>query len=346
MRQAHLVAPRTIEWRESDAPAPGRGEIVVRIRAALTCGTDLKTYRRGHPKLAYGPFGHEASGDVVAVGEEVERFAKGDPVMWVQTAPCGACERCARGAENLCEHLFDDIALGAYGDTLLLPAKVVRQNVYRKPDELSYIEAAFLEPFACVVHGWNVLRRADARNPLPRSVTIVGAGTIGLLHLIYAVRAGVDTTVVARGAQRRELAARLGAKRTVDAQDPAALADLSRSSDAVVECAGTPETWTLAAKIVRPGGRVVLFSGLPSGATAQFDAAAIHYDELALLGAFHFTPKDVREAYELLSRGGIDVKPLVSGVERMAEIVDVFERLDRRDGYKFALVPDDEARWT
>ena len=259
MRQAHLTAPRTIEWRESNAPKPRPGELLVRIRAALTCGTDLKTYRRGHPKLQYGPFGHEASGDVIAVGKGVDRFAKGDAVMWVQTAPCGECEKCARGFENLCEHLFDDIALGAYGDELLLPAKVARQNVYKKPEKLSYIEAAFLEPFACVVHGWNVLRRADARRPLPADVTIIGAGTIGLLHLIYAVRAGVNTTLIARGSERRALAASLGAKTVVDADDASAVDALTGSASAVIECAGTQATWTLAAALVRTGGRAVLF---------------------------------------------------------------------------------------
>lgn len=347
MRQAHLTAPRTIEWRESNAPRPGPGELLVRIRAALTCGTDLKTYRRGHPKLAYGPFGHEASGDVIAIGKDVDRFVRGDAVMWVQTAPCGACAMCARGVENLCEHLFDDIALGAYGDELLLPAKVVRQNVYKKPEKLSYIEAAFLEPFACVVHGWNVLRRADARRPLPADVTIIGAGTIGLLHLIYAVRAGVSATIVARGAERSKLASALGAKNVIEADDAKAVDALAGSAGAVIECAGTQPTWRLAAGLARPGGRVVLFSGLPSGSIAEFDAAKIHYGEIALLGAFHFTPADVREAYELLGRGGIDVKPLVSGVEKMDDIVDVFERLDRREGHKFALVPDgEEPRWT
>jgi L-iditol 2-dehydrogenase len=340
VRQAHLTAPRTIEWRDSAAPKPGRGEVLVRIRAALTCGTDLKTYRRGHPKLQYGPFGHEASGDVVAIGKDFERFAKGDAIMWVQTAPCGSCEQCERGFENLCEHLFDDIALGAYGDELLLPANVVRQNVYKKPDKLSYIEAAFLEPFACVVHGWNVLRRADARRPLPSDVVIIGAGTIGLLHLIYAVRAGVNTTVIARGGARRGLASSLGAKTVIDAEDAPAIEALAGSAAAVIECAGTQQTWTQAAGLARSGGRVLLFSGLPSGAMAEFDAAKIHYGEIALLGAFHFTPADVREAYELLGRGGIDVKPLVSGVEKMEDIVDVFDRLDRREGYKFALVPE------
>ena len=347
MRQAHLTAPRTIEWRESNAPKPGPGELLVRIRAALTCGTDLKTYRRGHPKLAYGPFGHEASGDAIAIGKGVDRFAAGDAIMWVQTAPCGECAKCARGFENLCEHLFDGIALGAYGDELLLPSKVVRQNVYKKPEKLSYIEAAFLEPFSCVVHGWNVLRRADARHPLPRDVTIIGAGTIGLLHLIYAVRAGVDATVIARGAERRELASSLGAKVVVEADDAKAVEALAGSASAVFECAGTQQTWTLAAALARPGARVILFSGLPSGAVAQFDAAKIHYGEIALLGAFHFTPADVREAYELLGRGGMDVKPLVSGVEKMDDIARVFERLDRREGHKFALVPDgEEPRWT
>lgn len=346
MRQAHLTAPRTIEWRDSAAPKPGRGEVLVRIRAALTCGTDLKTYRRGHPKLQYGPFGHEASGDIVAIGKDVDRFAKGDAVMWVQTAPCASCEKCARGLENLCDHLFDDIALGAYGDELLLPAKIVRQNLYKKPEKLSYIEAAFLEPFACVVHGWNVLRRADARRPLPADVTIIGAGTIGLLHLIYAVRAGVNATMIARGMERRGLASSLGAKNAIDAEDARAVEALAGSATAVIECAGTQQAWTQAATLARSGGRVLLFSGLPSGATAEFDAAKIHYGEIALLGAFHFTPADVREAYELLGRGGIDVKPLVSGVEKLDDIVDVFDRLDRRAGYKFALVPDDaEPRW-
>src|SRR5579864_2890269 len=162
MRQAYLTAPRRIEWRDTPSPHPGPGELLVRVRAALTCGTDLKTYRRGHPKLGFGPFGHEASGDVIAAGEGVETFAPGQAVMWVHTAPCFECDRCNAGFENLCERLFDDIALGAYGDQLLLPARVVGCNVFAKPAGLSYIEAAFLEPLSCVVHGWNVLKRADA----------------------------------------------------------------------------------------------------------------------------------------------------------------------------------------
>ena len=146
MTFATLDGPRSLTWHEQACPVLGPGEVLVHIRAALTCGTDLKTYRRGHPKLSYGPFGHEASGDIEAIGEGVIGFSPGDAVMWVHTAPCGACEACLTHRQNLCERIFDDMALGAYGSHVRLARKVVRQNLYRKPAHLSYIEAAFLEP--------------------------------------------------------------------------------------------------------------------------------------------------------------------------------------------------------
>ena len=344
MTYATLDGPRAIGWRDKPLPKPGPGEVLVQIRAALTCGTDLKTFRRGHPKLQFGPFGHEASGDVLAIGEGVTSFSPGDPVMWVQTAPCGGCEACRAAKENLCEKLFDDIALGAYGTHLLLPDKVVRRNLYRKPAHLSYMEAAFLEPLACVVHGWSVLRRANARQPLPQNVAIIGAGTIGLLHLLNAVQAGVHATVVARGADRLDLAMRLGADEVLDAvaveDDPSERATTAARFDAVIECGGTAESWNTAVRLVAPGGRVLLFGGLPAGERVALDAGRIHYDELTLLGTFHFTPDDVREARDLLAGGAANVKPLVSGIEPLRALPNVFERLDKREGFKYALVPE------
>jgi L-iditol 2-dehydrogenase len=346
MRQAHLTAVRSIEFREGADPRPASGEVLVRIRAALTCGTDLKTYRRGHPKLGYGPFGHEASGDVVAVGQGVSAFAPGDAVMWVQTAPCGTCERCREGRENLCERLFESMALGAYGDRLMLPARVVARNLYRKPPSLSYIEAAFLEPLSCIVHGWNVLARTDASAPIPRDIAIVGAGTIGLLHLAYAVRSGVSATVVARGAERKALAMQMGAHRVIDADDGDTLTDARCSFAAAIECAGTIDAWQLACALVRPGGRALLFSGLPSGSRAPVDAAGVHYAEKTLAGAFHFTPSDVAQAYELLCSSTVQLRPLVTDVVRLDRLPEIFELLDRRIGHKYALIPDGEpARW-
>ena len=312
MRQAVLAAPQTIAWRDVPAPRLGPGEVLVRIRAALTCGTDLKTYRRGHPKLSFGPFGHEASGDVVKIGDGVKGVFPGDAVMWVQTAPCGGCPPCRRGLENLCERLFEEVALGAYGDYLVLPSKVVERNLYRKPAHLSYIEAAFLEPLACVVHGWNVIRRADALTPLPEAVAIIGAGTMGLLHLLYAKRAGVRTCVVGRGAERLALASKLGAGETIDAQDPSAHESMrARSFPAVIEAAGTEAAWRQALGLAAPGGRVLLFGGLPQGSEVGLDATRLHYSEIVFLGVFHFTPGDVKEARDLLVTGSLPVRHLL-----------------------------------
>ena len=338
MTFATLDGPRELSWHEQSPPSPGPGEVLVRIRAALTCGTDLKTYRRGHPKLTYGPFGHEASGDIESVGAGVTDYSPGDAVMWVHTAPCGACENCRAQRQNLCETIFDDMGVGAYGTHLRLAAKIVRQNLYRKPAHLSYIEAAFLEPLACVTHGWAVLRRANADNPVPRSVAIIGAGTIGLLHLQYAVQAGIHATVFARGAGRLDLALRLGADAIVDV-GASQNHESGTQFDAVIECAGTPEAWQQAVTLVKQGGRVLFFGGLPSGTKVPLDAGRVHYDELTCLGAFHFTPADVREARDLLAGGATNVRPLVSGVEPLHALEDVFGRLDRREGFKYALVP-------
>jgi L-iditol 2-dehydrogenase len=341
MRQARLTAPKTLQWHEAPTPQPGPGELLVRVRAALTCGTDLKTYRRGHPKLAFGPFGHEASGDIIATGRDVTDFKAGDAIMWVQTAPCGECTRCRSGSENLCERLFEDIALGAYADYIVLPRKIVRRNVFRKPVGLSYIEAAFLEPLSCIVHGWNVLRRANAERPTPQNVAILGAGTIGLLHLLYARHAGVRATVIARSAQRLELASKLGAEETIDASK--ADAPLDPRFAAVIECAGSAEAWRQALALTRAGGRTLFFSGLPSGTEVPFDATRLHYEELTCLGAFHFTPTDVREARDLLVAGRLALRPLISGVAPLSNLPDIFESLDRRQGFKYALIPEPAA---
>ncbi len=339
MRQARLTAPRTLAWHEAPTPAPGAGEVLVRVRAALTCGTDLKTYRRGHPKLAYGPFGHEASGDIVAVGPDVTGFKPGDAIMWVQTAPCEQCARCRDGYENLCEHIFDDVALGAYADHIVLPRKIVRRNVFKKPVGLSYIEAAFLEPLSCIVHGWSALRRANAERPTPRDVAIIGAGTIGLLHLLYARHAGVRATVIARSEERLAIARALGADETIDARAAGGV-PLSQRYAAAIECAGSPDAWRQALALTRPGGRTLFFGGLPSGSEVPLDATRLHYDELTCLGAFHFTPADVREARDLLVTGRLALRPLVSGIVPLSNLPDVFDDLDHRRGFKYALIPE------
>jgi L-iditol 2-dehydrogenase len=336
-----LLAPGRLEMRELPSPLPGPGEMTIKIRAALTCGTDLKAFRRGHPKIPLpSPFGHEFSGIVAAVGEGVTAFRPGDEVMAVHSAPCGTCFFCRSGQENLCETIMDSKVLGAFAEEILLPAHIVERNVHPKPAHLSFEEAAFLEPLACVVHGSRI-------QPLRQEETLVilGAGPIGLLFLLLARAAGVGRVIVAgRRRDRLALAGELGADLVVDTEreDPLAVVAAKtgkRGADQVIECTGLPGVWEVCPDLVRKGGRILLFGGCPAGSRVCFDAGRLHYDEITLQGVFHFTPKAVNEARNFLNAGQIDVRPLISGRFPLADLEKALDLLISGRGVKYALIP-------
>ena len=347
MRAGYLVAPGRIEVRDDVVPQPEVGGVVVRVRVALTDGTDLKAYRRGHPKMPMPTrFGHEFCGDVAAVGAGVATFAVGDAIMTVHSAPDGTCYWCARGEEELCVSVMETKILGAYAEFVSVPKHIVDRNAFRKPANVSYESAAFLEPLACVVHAQQRLapRAGDA-------VAIVGDGGFGILHALVARAAGARPILVGRRTERLALARTLGIAETVDARASADVAaDLAertegRGVDAVVECTGAREIWEAAPSYVRRGGTVVLFGGLPGGTSVTFDAARLHYDEIALLSPFHFTPRAVRAAYELLAAGTIDVEPLVSERYPLERLGEAFAALERGGGLnlKYAVLPGADA---
>ncbi|MBV9718053.1 MAG: alcohol dehydrogenase catalytic domain-containing protein [Candidatus Eremiobacteraeota bacterium] len=334
-----LVAPRRIELREEAEPSPSEGGIVVRVRAALTDGTDLKTYRRGHPKMPMPTrFGHEFSGDVIAVGNGVTRFAPGDAVMCVHTAPCGECFWCERRQEELCEDVMRTMLLGAYSDCIAVPERVVRLNCFHKPANVGYAEAAFLEPLACVMHSIAMLEPAPGSN-----VAIIGNGGFGILHALLLQRRGVDAMLFGRRLERIDLARELGL-RSIDARaEPVresvlALTD-GRGADAAIECTGTAAMWESAPFIVRRGGRVVFFAGLPAQERVSFLAARLHYDQVQLLSPFHFTPRDVRAAFELIAERSLPLERLLSHVYSLGDIAVAFEKLDAGEGLKVLIEP-------
>ncbi|MDH4233415.1 MAG: alcohol dehydrogenase catalytic domain-containing protein, partial [Nitrospirota bacterium] len=159
MLAAILKEPGTIEILDIPVPEPAAGELLVKVKSALTCGTDLKAYLRGHSLIPMpGPFGHEFSGVVAARGKGVRKFNVGDEVMAVHSAPCRSCQFCAKGLFNLCENLMSSKVLGAFSEYILIPKHVVSQNVFKKPDSLGFQEAAFLEPLSCVVHSVEPLK--------------------------------------------------------------------------------------------------------------------------------------------------------------------------------------------
>jgi L-iditol 2-dehydrogenase len=341
MRQAYLEAPRWLVLREVPVPEPGPGEVVVRTRVALTCGTDLKTYRQGHPRIPVpGPFGHEGAGEIVEVGEGVEGWRVGERVVWLPTAPCGACSRCGEGRGNLCERLFEShrMALGVYADYVRLPADVVRHHLFVIPPGVPDTVAALLEPLACAVRG---ARRLGT----PDDVLVVGGGPMGiLLTLVLKVNGVRHLTVVARRPRGALCARVLGAEVVAGSLEECTEALRTRRPEgfgAAVECTGRPEVWEESVHLVRPGGRVLLFGGLARDTRIRFDAGRLHYDEITVTGSFHYTTEDALRAYGLLPRAAAELARLVSHTRPLQEVASVFEELDRgMDALKVALFPD------
>lgn len=343
MRAGYLVAPERVELRDDPLPSAEAGGVVVRVRVALTDGTDLKAFRRGHPQMPMPTrFGHEFSGDVAAVGAGVTAFAPGDAIMTVHSAPDGTCYWCVRGEEELCPSVMETKILGAYAEYISVPKHIVERNAFRKPANVSYEAAAFLEPLACVVH-------AQARLA-PRAgdtIAIVGDGGFGILHALVARASGARAILVGRRAERLAIAKRLGIAETIDARAVPDVAEAvraltdGRGADGAIESTGALEIWEAAPGYVRRGGTVVLFGGLPGGTRVAYDAARLHYDEIALYSPFHFTPRAVRAAYELLASHAIDVEPLISERFSLDRLEEAFATLLGGDGLnlKFAIAP-------
>jgi len=304
----------------------------MRVRTALTCGTDVKLLERGHAAVALPvTMGHEACGEIVEVGEGVEGFRAGERVVPGISGPCGACAVCSSGHPNLCPEGHSDRTWGAFAELLRVPAAVVRANLHRVPGTLADEVAAFLDPLAAVFHGWNRLGE-----PAPRTLLIYGAGALGLLWAATARSRGVASTVAGRRAPRLALAARFGA----EVEDVSRAPISGIAADAAVDCTGDPRVWELLPSLVRPGGRVLLFGGCAPGASVTYDAARLHYSEVSLIGSFHSTPEEARTALAELASGQIDPRPILTASGPLSELPRFLEAQSRGDGIRYAIHPE------
>ena len=331
MQAAVLFGKEDLRVETVALPEAGPGELVVRVGAALTCGTDLKVYRRGyHARMmaavgAQGmPFGHEVAGTVAEVGAGVTGFAVGDRVAPMNSAPCDRCFWCARGQQNLCEDLLFNN--GAYAEFLRVPARIVAKNTLRVPAGLPLEYAALTEPLACVVRG---MEEAGAR--AGDTLAVIGAGPIGLMFVQAASLAGVDVIAVVKRADQAATARGLGARQVVLIEDGVdtveavrALTPDGRGADIVVEAVATPATWEQAVAMVRNGGVVNFFGGPPSGTVVGLDTNRLHYGDITLKASFHHTPATCRTAFELIAGGGFRAGDFLTGTARLAEVPEVF----------------------
>jgi L-iditol 2-dehydrogenase len=326
MKAAVLYGKEDVRIEEFPSRALQAGEVRVQVQAALTCGTDLKVFKRGyHQKMIVPPavFGHEFSGTIVELGPGVDGWKTGDRVVAANSAPCGVCFYCKNGQENLCDDLL--FLNGAYAESIILPPRIVRKNLLGLRPETAFRDAALTEPLACVVQG---VQEVGLRKG--QRVLVLGAGPIGLMFVALAKHQGCSVSVQGRGKNRLEAAQALGASEILDVTDPEQLdGDRARLEpfDVVIEAVGKPETWEAAVRLVRKGGTVNFFGGCPTGTTVSLDTSLIHYSNLRLLASFHHTPKTIRRALELLETGVVRATNFIDGECGLSQLPALFQSM-------------------
>lgn len=375
MRALVCDGPERVELREVATPEPGPGEVLVRVTVALTCATDFKLLRRGHPKFPFPlTLGHEFAGRIERAGAGT-RFEVGERVTSAVSGPCGNCKACRAGRENLCATAFERPLFGAFADFVLVPKRIVKNGLRRIPAGLSDEAAALLDPMASIVHALGRVKAATVGG----DVLIVGTGPIAAM-MFFLLRGreegreadktgGVRRVVVAgrretrfgffleRGAgiARIEPSSRAtGAGAApcplftfeenpplpsrIESKDGEG-AGVSRSFFLVIDTTGDPGVISALPGLAADGGTVLLFAGLPAGARVSFDAHAIHYREVSVVGSFHYKPREADEAFALLSRGAVPAAEIVSARRPLAGWRAAFDLAQSGAAMKVSLVP-------
>lgn len=334
--------PLDIRYEEVEIPKLKEGEVLVKVEAALTCGTDVKTYRRSHPVLIKSTpsgFGHEFSG-IIADANGVNGFKNGDRVVAANSAPCGECFYCKKEQYNLCENL--QFLNGAYAQYVVIPKLIAQKNLIKIPDNLPFEYAAFTEPLANVVHGIDrvEIKKGDI-------VGICGLGPIGLFFAKLAKMKGAKVIAAARNPLKLKMAKEFAqVDEIIDLTQCNNLveafvnfSDEKRGLDLAIECVGLPEIWQNMFNATRKGGQVLLFGGCKSGTEVCFDAKKMHYDEVNIISVFHHTPKYIRKSLELIASGEIDVSKLITATLPLEKLEDAMKSHINGDVIKFLIKP-------
>jgi L-iditol 2-dehydrogenase len=342
MMAAVLYGKEHLQVEPVAVPTIEKGDMLVRVRVALTCGTDVKVFRRGyHARMIVPPavFGHELAGDVVALGDGVTKFSTGQRVVAANSAPCGQCYFCGRGSENLCEDLLFNN--GAYAEYIRIPARIVERNTYEIPSDVSYQDAALVEPLACVLRGLEEtgIQAGD-------TLAIIGLGPIGLMFVRLAKLYGARVIAIGRRKTQLHRAEAAGADELISTEQSSRPAKMVRSltqgrgADVAIEAVGNPETWHWAVDMVRRGGTVNFFGGCPNESKVSLDTSLLHYSEITCKASFHHTPSHIRKALDIISDGAIRARDFVNREEPLANLLEVMRHLMSHNGHlKTAILP-------
>jgi L-iditol 2-dehydrogenase len=283
-------------------------------------------------------FGHEFAGTVTRVGRGVRDFSEGDRVVAANSAPCGACGSCRAGRQNLCEDLL--FVNGGYGEYIALPPRLVAANVVRLGPALPARRAAFAEPLACALLG---IGRGRIEKGM--TVAVIGHGPLGCLLALVAAQRGARPLLVGKPGWRLDRVRGLGIAECLDAGQSPSLAALLRDAtggrgvDVAVDATGRPEVWEQAVAAVGRGGTVVFFGGCAPGTTVAVDTRRVHYEEMALVGAFHHTPALIRQAVAMLESEALVPDGLLTHTMGLADVPEALALMERGEALKVLIEP-------
>lgn len=311
MRAARYLGPGELVIEEIDVPDLGDGDVLVKMRACGVCGTDVKTYLRGHPMIGPGSvLGHEVAGEIVESRHPL--FRVGQRVAFGPYAPCGDCGACQRGHPSLCSNLGEAFAEpGGFAEYLRVPRRLADLTMHVLPDAMSYELAALTEPLACCVHGLEALEMPEGGTLL-----IIGDGPMGLMQAAIAKTFGAGQVIVAGATPHRlKYAARLAdtvVDVTQDSLEERVREQLPDGPVSVMVSVASLPALSQAMNIVAKGGTINVFAGMPKGETFPLNLKRVHYDEVRVLGTFGYGPADFTRALELLAGPDLGLSDLIT----------------------------------
>lgn len=345
MKAAVFEGIEKITIKEVEKPKCGKDNILIRVKSCAICGTDVRTYLYGKSNVKPPQIlGHEVSGIIVEVGEEVRNFSIGDRVTVAAIVSCGDCYYCSRGLQNLCSN-FKAIGYeypGGFAEYMLVPGRLVKDGSVNKiPASLSFDEASLVEPFACVINGQEL-----SQVKLGDTVVIIGAGPVGCMHLELAKIRGATKIILSEiNPSRLKAAKQFSADIFIDAssQDPVKMVleeTKGRGADVIIVAAPSAKAQEQALEMVSFRGRINLFGGLPKeNPFIKLDSNLVHYKEIFIHGTSGSLPRHNQLSLELFSSGKIDAKKLITHILPLERIIDGINIVKRGEGLKVVINP-------
>ena len=331
MKAVRLYGAKDLRVEEVERPRISENEILMRVRAATICASDIRSYNYGNGRMRPPRIlGHEIAGDVEEIGSNVKGYDSGMRITLNPNIFCGMCVFCVTGRHELCDErraLGFDVD-GGFAEYLLIPFESIRTGVICEiPDNISYEEAALIEPISCCLHAQSLVKVGAGD-----TVAIIGAGPIGIMHTVMAKALGASRVIVSEiNKQRLQTAVDFGADVAVNAAEEDLAARVFEATgrhgaDVVIVAVGSRSAMEQALGLSGKGGRVCFFAGLLKGKDdVRINANIIHYRETVVSGSFASTPYDFHQTVKLAASLKLNLKPIVTHRFSLDDASEAFE---------------------